>query len=161
VGLPQVVVQIMGDLASTKKFSRRIRETLNIVNFIDTNPEYIPRFIDVGLVQVLVQVMGAIVSTKKDNYILNELKEVLKIVGFIYISQEYIPRFITDGLLQALLQIFHPQYFQECSALHRKIIKDLCNYDSNICQQFNELGVPKKSKKKRFMTYLKDIAKGP
>jgi hypothetical protein len=165
-GLPQAIVQIMGDIASTKTFSHGFMETLNIINFIDKSSECVPKFISAGLSQVLVQTMGALVSTKKDYYLSRELIEVLKIINFINQSPEYIPRFITDGLLQVVVQIFHSPYFQDSSissdqSFYKKVIKDLCNHDSNIGLQFNELGVPKKSKKKCFMTYMKGIAKGP
>jgi hypothetical protein len=89
---------------------------------------------------------------------------VLTITHFINKCPEYIPRFITMGLLPILVQIFHTPRKGERSLTHNsydQIIKDLCNYDSNIGERFHELGVPKKSKKRCFMTYLKGVAKKP
>jgi hypothetical protein len=165
-GLPQALVQIIGDIASTKNFSHGFMGTLNIIDFLNKSSECVPKFISAGLSQVLVQTMGALVSTKKDYSLSRELIEVLKIVNFINQSPEYIPIFVADGLLQVVVQIFHSTYFQDSSvssdqSFYKKVIKDLCNHDSNIGLKFVELGVPKKSKKKCFMTYMKGIAKGP
>lgn len=165
-GLPQAIVQFMGDIASTKEFPEEFMITLDIINFINKSSECVPKFISAGLSQVLVQTMSALVSTKKDYYLSRDLLELLKIINFINQSPEYIPRFITDGLLLVVVQIFHSPYFQDSGissdqSFYKKVIKDLCKYDSNIGLKFNELGVPKKSKKKCFMTYMKGIAKGP
>jgi hypothetical protein len=103
-----------------------------------------------GICELLIPLLGG------SRYVI----KALTITHFISKCPEYIPRFITMGLLPILVQIFHtPKYSNHNS--YDKIIKDLCNYDSNIGERFHELGVPKKSKKRCFMTYLKGVAKKP